>query len=324
MASLLHQHTLLDVLTTQLKPTMRYWYLGLLGGLVGIPIGFFPTFAEGRANYSLSGALRTGLLGALLGGLSGIISLPLAEWVHLYLGGGLQGRVGGWVLLGVIIGGCIGIAESRIGGARAWCSVVGGIFGGATAGVLLERLLSNRADNVQGQQAASLGERVALEGQTVLGGQAAWSDSGIWALLLLGLFIALFIALFVNIFADARLEGLAGKVHGHVYYLDKFREPAQAILGSDRTPQNTFIYIPDAQPIHAGITLTTRGALLRHLSDKGRTLVGNSTTSLTSVKERILRDGEIIEVGSARLIYRERRQATSTPSSPAKPKQGSA
>jgi hypothetical protein len=169
------------------------------------------------------------------------------------------------------------------------------------AGTLLERLLSNAA----------------FGGQVAHGGTTATSNSAIWALLLLGLFIALFIAFFVNVFADARLEGLTGKVHGNVYYLDKFREPALAILGSDRTPQNTFIYIPDAQPIHAGITVTPQGALLKHLADKGVTLVGATTNSLTPVKERILRDGELIEIGSARLIYRERRQAAAVTSAAA-------
>jgi hypothetical protein len=312
VGSLLHQRLLLDILTTQLQPGARYGYLALLGGLVGAPLGFFPTFAEGKANYSLGGAIRMGLLGALLGGLSGIIALPLAEWLHTHLGGGLKGRVTSWVLLGVIIGGFVGVAESRVGGARAWRSILGGAFGGVIAGVLLERLLSNPATGASRQQSAALAEQTISAGHAALNQQAGYSDSGIWALFLLGLFIALFIALFVNVFADARLEGQPGsKVHGHVYYLDKFREPHLAVLGSDKTPQKTFIYIPDAELTHAGITLTPRGALLRHLANKGETLVGNMP-----VKEHILHDGELIEVGSARLIYKERRKASAVTSVP--------
>jgi hypothetical protein len=309
-ASMLHQRLLLNILTTELRPTTRYWYLALLGSLVGMAIGFFPTFTEGMANYSLSGAIRTGIAGALLGGLSGFIALPLAEWVHTRLGGGLQGRVTGWVLLGTIIGGFVGIAESRVGGARAWCSVLGGVFGGSAAGVLLEQMLSNPSNSFAGRP-------VTLSGQSAFSGHAGYSNSSIWALLLLGLFIAFFIALFVNVFADARLEGQPGsKVHDKVYYLDKFWEPRQAVLGSDKTPQTVFIYIPDAEPIHAGIMLTPRGALLQHLADKGVTLVGTMP-----VKERILRDGELIEIAGARLIYRERKQSPAA-STMTKTKQG--
>lgn len=314
VGSLLHQHLLLDILTTQLLPVTRYWYLALLGSLVGMPIGYFLTFTEGRANYSFSGAIRMGLLGAFLGGLSGFVALPLAEWVHTFLGGGLQGRVAGWVLLGVIVGGFVGIAESRVGGARAWCSVLGGVCGGAIAGFLLERLLSTPASEQADSQAVAAFEQASLSEQT------AYINSGIWALILLGLFIAFFIALFVNVFADARLEGQPGsKVHGHVYYLDKFPEPHKAIIGSDKTPQKTFIYIPDAEPAHAGITLTARGALLRHIADNGMTFVND-----TPIKERILQDGELVEIGSARLIYRDRRQSAAAASTPAKTKQGPA
>jgi hypothetical protein len=291
--SLLHQRLLLDLLAGSLQPSTRYGYLAVLGCLVGVPMGFFPTFIEGRANYSLRGAIQAGLLGGLLGGLSGIIALPLAEWLHVYLGGGLPGRVTGWALLGTIIGCFIGIAESRVGGARPWRSVLGGVAGGAVAGALLELLLSDYVVGAPVRQAASAG-----------GPPPPHSDSGIWALLLLGLFIAFFIALFVNLLSDARLEGQWGsKVHGHVYHLGKFRDPKQAVLGSDKTPNRIFIYIPDAQPFHAGVTLTPRGAVLRHLADSGVTRVNDSP-----VEEHLLSDGELVEVGSARLIYREGRK----------------
>jgi hypothetical protein len=283
-ASLLHEYLLMDVLTKELTQATRFVYLALLGALVGLSIGFFPCFVEGRGNYSFGGAIRTGVTGAVLGGVSGLMALPMGEWLHAYLGGGFEGRMAGWVLLGVFIGVSVGIGEGIIGGARPWRGIFGGIVGGALAGLSLELLVSY---------------------------QVTHAESGVFALLLLGVFIAFFISLFVNVLSDAWLEGQPGsKVHGQIYHLGKFREPLAAILGSDKKGM-VFIYIPDAEASHAAITLTDRGARLQHMAEKGITRVNG-----LPVKERILRDGEMIEIGHSRLRYRERRRATAVTSVP--------
>lgn len=288
IASLLHQYFLLDTLAGQLKLFNRYGYLAALGGLIGLSIGFFPTFVEGKGNYTLRGAIRTGILGAILGGLSGVIALPLSEWLHVYLGGGLKGRIIGWVTLGALMGTFVGIAEGKVGGARPWRGILGGIIGGGLAGIALEVLLTYRETH---------------------------TNSGIFALVLLGLFISLFIALFVNLLSDAWLEGQSGKVSGQIYHLGKFREPAQAFLGC--AEKNVFIYIPDAEKTHAAITLTSRGARLQHLADQGLTRVNG-----TPIKEHMLQDGESIEIAGATLKYRERRKTTALTALPENLKKG--
>ncbi|MFL6211943.1 MAG: hypothetical protein ACJ74W_24060 [Pyrinomonadaceae bacterium] len=297
---MLHHYFLLDKLASSLPPAMRYEYLAVLGGVIGMSIGFFPSFVEGKGNYSFRGAIRAGVTGAFLGGLSGIITLPIAEWLHSFLGGGMKGRVTSWTLFGSVVGAAVGIAEGRIGGARPWRGVLGGVVGGALAGAVLELLLSHPVQGVEGS--------LNVQAVRSLSDSAIPNNSAIVALLLLGLCIAFFIAVFVNVLSDAWLEGQPGsKVQGQIYHLGKFRDPLQAVLGSDKTKM-VFIHIPDAEPTHAGITLTRRGAFLRHLAQGGVTRINDQV-----VKEHMLREGEIIAIGSARLRYRERRRTTAAP-----------
>lgn len=271
VGSFLHHDLLLDALSQSLGFLTRLVYLAFLGILVGCSIGFFPSFSEGLGHFSLIGAVRSGLIGAILGAVGGMVALPLAELVHVQLGGGFRGRVPSLALLGL----AVGAAEGINGGARWWRGFLGGGIGGVIAGATLEFLLPL---------------------------QATRSGSSIIALILIGLFIALLIAVFVNVLSEGWLEGLPGsKVDGQIYHLSKFREPHEAILGSDKKGA-VFIWVPDAQLRHASITLTAAGARLRHLAENGQTRVDGNP-----VKERLLRDGEVIEFGSARLKYRERR-----------------
>src|SRR5262245_48941614 len=137
IASFLHQYLLLDKLSGRLSQANRYFYLGLLGGLIGMTIGFFRIFAFERKNYSTSSVMRLGLLCALLGGIGGFVALPLAEYLHISIGGGFKGRILAWILVGTLVG----LAENVAGGAKAWKGLVGGGVGGAVAGWLMEILL---------------------------------------------------------------------------------------------------------------------------------------------------------------------------------------
>jgi len=275
-ASVLHQYFLLDKLASPLPVKDRFIYLALLGGVVGMAIGFFPSFSEGRANYSLEGATRVGIIGALLGGVGGLVALPLAEAMHQWLGGGLLGRMTALSFLGL----CIGIAEGVIGGARPLRGIVGGFVGGIVAGFILEKLLP-----YSGLRA----------------------DSGILALMSIGFSISLFIALFVNVLADAWLEGQPGsKVGDHVFHLGKFRRGEKALLGADKNGA-IFIWIPDAQGIHAEITIQANGTVLRHIADSDETRVNG-----VPVHERLLHNGDMIEIAGSQLLYRERKELASS------------
>lgn len=274
VGSLLHQYTVLDTLAKSLPPRERYILLGLLGAMVGASIGFVPRFAEGLGQYSFVRALRRGLLGAFLGALGGLVTLPPAEWVHSHMDSGMLGRALAWALLGL----SIGFAEGLTGGARQWRGLVGGSVGGLLAGILLETLVAQDSTH---------------------------AVSGILALLIVGLFISLCVALFVNVLSEVWLEGLPGsKVDGQIYHLSKFRGGREAFLGSDKK-EDLLVWVYDAEPQHAAIALRSDAAVLRNLSVKAPTRVAGSAVA----DQHVLQDGEIIEIGSARLRYRERRRA---------------
>ncbi|MFP5265374.1 MAG: FHA domain-containing protein [Blastocatellia bacterium] len=269
--SLLHQHVLLNTLSQRLTQYDRLFYLALLGALVGIPISFFPNFSERLGNYSLPGAIRSGLIGAFWGGVGGMIALPLAEIIHRDLGGGYKGRPVAFALLGL----AVGLSEGINGGARLWHGLTGGMFGGLAAGAVLELLLVS---------------------------DSTYHISGIMALIIIGASIAFAISAFVTLLSNARLEGLPNcKFEGRVFQLAKFRNPAKAILGSDKRGP-VFICIPDAEPVHAEITLTDRGALIRHTAARGETRINGRP-----IREYTLRDNDVIEIAHSKFLYKENR-----------------
>ena len=272
-AAALHQILLLGIFAPLMSSLDRHIYDVILGVVIGAPIGFFPSYMEGLSQYSRGRAVRSGITGGLLGALGGGLAVPLSEILHNHLGGGILGRASAVGLLGL----AVGIAEGANGGARWWRGIAGGLAGGIVAGALLEIMLER---------------------------QGTYSDGAIVALILLGVSISLFISLFVNVLSESWLEGLPGsKIAGQVYQLSRFHEPAEALLGSEQKG-NVFIWIPDAQERQTSITLTRKGAKLRHVAAKGDTFVnGHSTT------ECLLQNGDVIQVASSRLCYRERKTA---------------
>jgi Mg-chelatase subunit ChlD len=274
-AAALHQLLLLDLFAKALAPLDHRIYDIFLGLVIGAPIGFFPSYLQGRSRYAFGRAIAAGLMGALLGAIGGMVVVPISEVLHQQLHGGVIGRAVAVGLLGLTLG----CAEGLSGGERWWRSLAGGLAGGVIAGTLLEFMLER---------------------------QSTYADSAIIALILLGLSISLSIALFVNVLTEAWLEGLPGsKMAGHVYQLSRFQEPNQAILGSS-LKGGVYIWIPDAQDHHAAIALTRKGGRLRHLAKTDETLVNGHP-----VQEAALQDGDTIQIGSARLLFRQRRKVVS-------------
>jgi hypothetical protein len=176
----------------------------------------------------------------------------------------------------------LGLAEAIAGGARQWRGLAGGLCGGVVAGLVLEFLVRTPQKD---------------------------ADSAIRALILLGLLISLSVAFFVHVRAEAWLEGLYGsKVYQHVYHLTRFRQPAEALIGSDG---KVFLWLAEAQPRHASLTITPRGTLIKHIAPTGETYVNNAP-----VRERILKDGDTVRIADIRLRYRERHSSAEAPERP--------
>ena len=140
--------------------------------------------------------------------------------------------------------------------------------------------------------------------RSLLSRQSTYADSGILALIIVGLTISLGVALFVNVLSEVWLEGLPGsKVEGQVYHLSKFRSGQEAVLGSGKKG-SLLVWVPDAEPRHAILSIGGDVAVLRHVAERSSTRVDG-----IPVTEHRLRDHQIIQIGSSRLRYRERRHA---------------
>lgn len=270
LASWLHQVLFLEQLSRELDAAERFGWLAILGGVLGAVIAALPVIGDRLGRDPVSQALRTGLMAALLGAFGGALALPGAEWLHAHLDGGLQGRMPACALWGAAIGSAVGLRS----GARAWRGLAGGIVGGLVAGLVIEELLRD---------------------------PESYGQTGILALLAIGLAISLSAALFVNVLSEAWLVGLEGSKHeGNVYHLAKYRAPAEAILGSAKS-KDILVWIADAAPQHAAISLSRNGAQIRALSEGLPTFVEG-----TPIQQLELRDGQEIEVGGARFRYRQK------------------
>ena len=268
IAAVLHQWVILPLRVRAGEGPGRVAVDLLLGIFIGASIGFLPRFSEALGRHNTKGALRATLYATGLAALGGLLAVPLGERLHHLLQGGFLGRACSVGLLGL----ALGLAEAYAGGSRLWRGVAGGLAGGFLAGIVLEFLVR------------------ALDPSP---------DSAIIALVLLGLLISLSVALFVHVRSEAFLEGLYGsKVYGHVYHVTRFHEPEEAVIGSSG---KVFLWLPDAEPSHASFTMTSRGGRLKNLVEGSMTLVNNHP-----VLEQYLKDGDVIQIGEARLRYRER------------------
>ena len=118
-AAALHQFLLLGLFAKDLAPLDHRIYDVFLGLVVGAPIGFFPSYLQGRSRYAVGRAVASGLMGALLGAIGGMIVVPISEALHQQLQGGILGRAVAVGLLGLTLG----CAEGLSGGERWWRSL---------------------------------------------------------------------------------------------------------------------------------------------------------------------------------------------------------
>lgn len=114
--------------------TVANAFIGAGAGLfIGLMLGAADGFADKRPlRPTVLGALR----GAAVGLVSGAAGMLLGGVLFVVSGGGLQGRLLGWVLLGLLLGLGNGlVARSRL---RAAYGAIGGIIAGGVGGLLYE------------------------------------------------------------------------------------------------------------------------------------------------------------------------------------------
>jgi hypothetical protein len=204
--------------------------------------------------------------------LGGAIGLPLAEGAYQLLGGQPWARALGWGLFGAVIGLGVGITS----GSQAWKPALGGFFGGALGGSLLEIVRSNLADPLTGKMVG---------------------------LTLLGAALGVFIALIVLLLSRAWLEVTSGKLAGSEFILDKFikSQGPSAYIGSNALKADIVLPDPDIDPQHAMLSGNDSHMLLKDMSMSGTFVNGRK------VEQAELANSERIRLGNTDLVYHEKR-----------------
>ena len=240
----------------------------LLGGVIGLMIGF----GEGFATRSFLFGLRKSILSAALGALGGAIALPIAEGVFLFIGGPSWSRPLGWAIFGLLTG----LATGITGGAQLWKGGLGGLIGGLLGGVLLEAARKFFANPLMGKAAG---------------------------LMLLGLSVGVFIALIVFMLSRVWLQVVSGKMKGMEFILDKFlaKQAPSAAIGSSPLKSDIVIADPDIAPQHAILKGEGTYFTLKDISMSGTYLDGKK------IEISRLRANQRIRMGKSEMIYHEKR-----------------
>jgi Inner membrane component of T3SS, cytoplasmic domain len=242
------------------------WAGLLIGGSLGVLLNAYGPGRDG-AWLKMARAIAWGAPAAALGGAVGLLA---GEMVIGLLRGGLLGRALSWAVLGLGIGLGQGFADrSR---ERLVYGLYGGGLGGFAGGFLFEWLRSTFSDRTEISQAVGI--------------------------VLLGAGLGLCLALVEQVLRRAWVQVQSGRQEGRIYLLAHPR----CRLGLDERAEIGIFGDPAVARRHAEIELTPRGYVLHHLAGQGNTRVNGGTVAA----ERLLQDGDRIELGHTLLVFRHR------------------
>jgi hypothetical protein len=275
---------------------LQILYGAILGGIIGIAIAAY----DGITNRSIKRLIRFGSIGFGLGAAGGALALPLVQWIYsgLVSQNNASATNASWqmVLIGVfcwlLFGGIIGVSEGISKGTQMWKGFLGGLVGGAVGGLIYE---INRVNTSVGQEQ--------FRYQIFLAG----------SLLLLGAAISAAVALVVSVLKRAWVDIISGKKTGDYYDVTKYVDPRlgahrSGIVGSDQW--SAHIYLPgdsDVLPKHAEISFANGAPTLTvtpEASKRATTFINSRRLTSSSP----LSDGDELQFGSTKVIYRHKRQ----------------
>lgn len=245
----------------------------LLGGALGLSIGFLIGLVEGILSKSALRGLRTALVSGGVGLVAGTAALPLSELSFLTVGGRILGRSLGWALFGTLLG----LANGVMGGSQVWKGALGGFIGGAVGGALLEPTLRQFSNPLLGKVAG---------------------------LMLLGAAVGAFTALIAVALSRAWLEVRSGKLRGSEFILDKFMREGSpaAIIGSNVLKSDIALPDPDIAPQHARLKGFGTHFTIQDMSVGSGTFVNGR-----KIERHRLSNREMIRFGNTDLVYHEGR-----------------
>lgn len=271
-------------------------YGAILGGIIGIAIAAY----DGIMNRSVQRLIKFGGIGLALGATGGAIALPLVQKIYSALvlqnSASATNNSGQLVLIGVfcwlLFGGLIGASEGVSKGTQIWKGFMGGLVGGAVGGLIYQI-------NVVYTGTA----KDTFRSQLFLAG----------SLLLLGAAISAAVALIVSVLKSAWVEVVSGKHTGTVYDVTKYVDPKlgtyrSGIVGSDQW--SAHIYLAgdsEVLPRHAEINFANGAPTLTvtpEASKRPTTFINRRRLTASSP----LSDGDELQFGSTKVIYRHKRR----------------
>lgn len=274
----------------------------LVGGFLGAGIGMVEGAATSSPRTLMRGAVLGGVIGAI-GGLFGIYfgsavftialmgkqpeyigtSGNMLDFVHMVIA-----RALGWTFLGAFPGLAAGAAT--LSPKRAMHGLVGGLIGGFLGGVLF--------DIVGTAVGVGLAPAAAMAQEQRFGAGAVSRAIGFT---LIGALTGLFIGLVEEFLKQAWVRVLAGRNEGRDYIISK----ALTVLGRDERADVPLFGDPSLAPQHAAIKM--EGG--RHVLLDGHTPLGSVVNGQRVAQQQLLRDGDMIQLGQVRILFREKATA---------------
>jgi pSer/pThr/pTyr-binding forkhead associated (FHA) protein len=270
-----------------------------VGGLIGLFLGAVDGIVEGNARKLLQGIF----FGALFGILLGFIGFYLGNLVFNLLGGESEGvprpgigafaqqviaRAFGWAFMGLGLG--IGSGLVTRSPKRIWHGAIGGFLGGFLGGCVFD-LLALSTNPVQ--------EAVGASGPRDIGG-----PSRMVGFTAIGGLTGFFIGLVEELLKQAWVKVLAGRNEGKEFILSKPME----ILGRDERCDVPLYGDPSVGLQHAAIRADGNRHLLLDANTPLGTLVNGQRVNPN--EELLLRDGDMIQIGMHRVLFREKATAS--------------
>ncbi len=269
-----------------------------VGGLIGMFLGSVDGVVEGSSRKLWQGVL----IGAFAGFLLGYIGLNLGTIVFNFLGGSSTGvsspgfgsfarqviaRAFGWALMGLGLG--AGSALSSRSPQRIRNGAIGGFIGGFLGGMVFD-LMASTATPLQGAVGSSGPHDVGGPGRAV----------GFTAI---GALTGFFIGLVDELLKQGWVKVLAGRNEGKEYLLTK----TVSVMGRDERADVPVYGDTAVMPQHAAI----RSDGHRHTLIDGGSPTGTVVNGqrLDPGGELLLRDGDMIQVGTQRILFHEKATA---------------
>lgn len=276
----------------------------MVGGMLGLSLGAVEGVAVSSSQRLIRG-VGLGLLIGMIGGLFGIYfggkvyNLALFNKDPNYLSSSgnvlnftqaVIARALGWTFLGAFPGLAAGAAT--LSRKRAMHGLAGGLLGGFIGGFVFDLVASVITHPLQGATSGAVGAGGMIE----TGG-----PSRAIGFTVIGALTGLFIGLVEEYLKQAWVRVLAGNNEGKDYILSK----PMTILGRDERADVPLFGDPNLAPQHAAIRMENgRHTLLDGGAPSGAVVNGQR------IQQQLLRDGDMIQLGQVRLLFREKATAS--------------